>query len=144
MRPVLPIYCPGPDEPEEDLVDHGGRLQDVAAPLVTHVGVGQLVELVVDEGHKRIKRGGVPFAPGTKRRLISCDEALSMTPPEKYFLPELGLILALQQGNRATEAGESTFPGIQRPFCAGTSRGKTLRTLSEGGDLWGLGAGAQF
>ena len=59
---VLPADAGLVDEPEVGLVDEGGGLEGVAAAFLAHVGVGELSELVVDEGEEVAGGGAVAVA----------------------------------------------------------------------------------
>jgi hypothetical protein len=44
-------------------VDQGRGLQGVVLPFAAHVGVGETVELIVNEGKKPLESGLVSLAP---------------------------------------------------------------------------------
>jgi hypothetical protein len=63
MRPILPVDLPLIDEPDEDFVHKGRRLECVASPLLPKLARGNAAELRIDEWQQLIERGPVAATP---------------------------------------------------------------------------------
>src|ERR1044071_468902 len=64
MYAVLPAHVPLTDEPHVGLVDESGCLQCVIGSLSSHVTVGQVMQLPMDERSQLFHCGMIAFAPG--------------------------------------------------------------------------------
>ena len=70
MGPILPLHLGAAHQAEICLVDQRGRLQGVIGPLPPHGGLGDAVELLIEQGQEPVHRDGVPWGACSSNRVI--------------------------------------------------------------------------